>query len=290
MDQELNQAAIAAYAEKGFHVVDQAFTTEELAAFDRALLRVVRSFVRQAAGGGNPFAGIDDPRREIDLATVWLEEQDHYWIRQLYHTIAEVPEFLRLPMKPGLARIAAQLLGEDPDATLYTLTKRCRIDLPGDSEFLFGWHQEVFYSIPKSDFIFLWAPLLRPSTVANGTIDVAVGSHREGIAPQTWNMRDGVPNQILVRDDVIARHPVEPVLLQPGQVLLFDRRLAHRSGQNSSGTTRFSMVSSFHRIDAEDFQAACFSSRYLGLQPQQYYLSLLGGKVAAGSDLTPVHS
>ncbi len=279
----LSKQDMESYDRDGFLIVDDAFSQEELTAFDKALLYTVRTYVKQAAKGENPFSRIADMYEEIDLATAWLEEQDHYYIAQIYHAIADIPAFLKLGIKPQLESIAGQLLGAQEAEPLYTLTKRCRIDLPTETSYTFGWHQEVFYSIPKSQFMMMWAPLLRPATVENGTIDVAVGSHKEGVADQDWTMNDGIPNQIIVKDEVVARYEVRPVIIKPGQLVIFSNKLIHRSGENTSGTTRFSLVSSFHRMDSEDFQAARFTGSYFGLDPMSYYRSLLSkAPVATG--------
>lgn len=275
MGKVISDSDVDFYLENGYFIVDDAFSKSELEDFDRALLYVIRQFVKQAANGKNPFAHVECMYEEIDLATVWLEDLNHYFIAQLYHAIADIPEFLRLGIKKDLSRIAARLLGGESELVLYTLTKRCRIDLSRATDYTFGWHQEVFYSIPKSHFLQTWAPLLRPATRANGTIEIAVGSQKEGVADQTWNSKDGVPNQILVKDEVIERYEVKPILIEPGQLVMFSNQMAHRSGANTSGTTRFSLVSSFHRMDSEDFQAPRFQGQYIGIDPQDYYGSLL---------------
>ncbi|MFT7617282.1 MAG: hypothetical protein ACI97A_000917 [Planctomycetota bacterium] len=275
MAQEITESDIEFYTENGYFIVNDAFSKTEMDEFDRALLYVTRAFTKQAAEGVNPFASVSCMYDEIDLATLWLEEQDYYYIAQLYHAIADIPEFLRLGIKRELSQIAARLLSGEAELPLYALTKRCRIDLPCETDYAFGLHQEAFYSIPESRFLQTWAPLLRPSTKQNGAIEIAVGSHKDGVTDQTWNSKDGVPNQILVKDEVIKRYEIKTILLEPGQLVMFSNKTAHRSGINTSGSTRFSLVSSFHRIDSEDFQAPRFQGQYLGIDPQDYYGSLL---------------
>ena len=65
-----------------------------------------------------------------------------------------------------------------------------------------GWHQEIFFTFPDTKFLQTWAPIMRDATLENGTIEICVGSIKEGIAKQTWNDTDGRATQILVDEKI----------------------------------------------------------------------------------------
>lgn len=198
-----------------------------------------------------------------------LEAVDHAHVAAVYDTIYQTPEFMRFISDKALTIAARTLLRAD---TLYCYTNRVRIDPPRDDRRTYGWHQEVFYTIPRSRFIQTWAPLVYDTSVANGTIEVAVGSHKEGIAKQEWiEPGPGRATQIIVDPAVIAKYECKPIPMKRGEVLFFDGRLAHRSGHNTSERVRYSMVGMYHDAEAVDFQPPRLSFDYRGETPREYY-------------------
>lgn len=186
-----------------------------------------------------------------------------------YDCAAMMPEFLRLVAKPEIVQTVNALLHRPIDRPLYCFTNRCRIDRPFDDRRTYGWHQEVFYTIPQSRFIQTWAPLISDTTVENGTIEVLVGSHVEGIAPQTWTSRPHGAHQIIIAPEIVAKYEARPVPMKLGQVMFFDSRLIHRSGLNTSARTRYSMVGMYHDTDVVRVPVPRF--HYRGQTPRQWY-------------------
>merc|ERR1712196_160020 len=101
-----------------------------------------------------------------------------------------------------------QLLGRDADNALNSYTARTLIQPPGDERRTYEWHQEVFYTTPRAQFIQTWAPLIRDVSNEDGAI---------------W---------------MLPR--------------------SHKQGNNSSPRHRFSLVSIYHDLEAEDY----FPPRY----------------------------
>lgn len=225
------------FSSDGFVVIDDFFSPDELSAFARA------------------FAALPD-----------FES-----IGEKYDALCQMPEFLRLVSKEWTEATVNQLLGRPPLAPLYCFTNRCRIDPPHDDRRTYGWHQEVFYTIPHGRFIQTWAPLIHDTTIENGTIEVCIGSHREGIARQTWSESEGRAAQIIVDSDVVAKYRQMPVPMKLGQMMCFDGRLFHRSGKNTSQQTRYSLVGMYHDVDAPGFRVPRVHFEYRGKTPRQAY-------------------
>ena len=136
---------------------------------------------------------------------------------------------------------------------LYSGSQICRIDIPKVSGYTFDWHQEVFYQIPKSRFVQTWGPLVSDIKAGFGALEVLVGSHKEGVARQVWNINEGIPDQILVTPDVVAKYPVKVVELKVGQILFFSGKTIHKSGIHTHPGTRYTLVGSYHDVDNPDF-------------------------------------
>ena len=108
-------------------------------------------------------------------------------------------------------------------------------------------------ALPSTYFVQTWAPLCHDIIKGFGALEVLVGSHREGIAKQTWNVIEGIPDQIIVENDIVSKYPVKVVELKVGQVLLFSGRLIHKSGPQVKDGTRFTMVGSYHSVSNKNF-------------------------------------
>lgn len=195
-----------------------------------------------------------------------------------YDALSYTPSFLRLASNRKTSMMANVLLGRNPFEPLYCFSNRCLIQMPNDESRTYGWHQEVFYSIPKSHFVQTWAPLVYDTTKENGTIEVLVGSHKEGIARQVWNEQEGRVTQIIVDDETVSKYEHRVIEMKVGQMMFFDSRLIHRSGQNTSDKPRYSMVGMYHAI-TKDFQAPKPRFEYRGQSPKEWYAETdLGNK------------
>ena len=106
------------------------------------------------------------------------------------------------------------------------------------------WHQDSFYFPfePRRPIVGAWLAVTE-ATLANGCLHVLPGSHREPVHRHEPDSRPGA-NYGYVE---IVDHDMsgaEPVLMDPGDLLLFDSHLMHRSTDNESPGIRAAMV--FH--------------------------------------------
>ena len=200
-----------------------------------------------------------------------LEDFDHDYVAAIYDTIISCPSFFRICGSSNTEFVIKSLLKISTDCPLYGFTNRCRIDPPRDSRRTYGWHQEVFYTIPKSSFIQTWAPLVFDTHEKNGTIEILPKSHNELIANQTWNEIPGRATQILVNDEITAKYKANVVAMKTGEILFFSGRLAHRSGNNTSEQTRYSLVGMYHDVSSKSFIAPKISFEFRHQTPSEYF-------------------
>ena len=74
-------------------------------------------------------------------------------IGEIYDTISYTSVFLRFTASKKIEKISKILLGVKINTHLYGFTNRIRIDPPNDERRTYGWHQEIFYTLPKSKFV-----------------------------------------------------------------------------------------------------------------------------------------
>lgn len=104
------------------------------------------------------------------------------------------------------------------------------------------WHQDSYYFPfdPARPVVGVWVAVSE-ATLENGCLHVLPGSHTEPVHEHVPDQRPGA----LYGYVEIVDHAMDastPVLMQPGDLLLFDSHLMHRSTDNVSAGLRAAMV------------------------------------------------
>ena len=193
--------------------------------------------------------------KELDFLMLDCFNYSKDIIGEGYDIISYSSTFLNLVANPKIESLTKDLLGIKSSSTIYGWTNRVRIDPPADERRTYGWHQEVFYTIPESRYLQTWAPIIRNTTIQNGTIWIAPKSQNEGIAKQSWNEIEGKATQIIVDQSIVDKYSQFQLEMEIGDVLFFDGRLFHKSGSNvTSDEIRFSLVGMWHDIWSSSFR------------------------------------
>ncbi|MEI9992972.1 MAG: phytanoyl-CoA dioxygenase family protein [Rhizomicrobium sp.] len=103
------------------------------------------------------------------------------------------------------------------------------------------WHQDsLYYLFDRMPQVGIWLATSR-ATVENGCLFVAPGSHLEPIHPHVPDARPGANlGYVEVVDYDFSR--AVPVLMEPGDVLVFHSFLMHKSNDNVSAARRSALV------------------------------------------------
>ena len=120
-----------------------------------------------------------------------------------------------------------------------------RIDNPGEDKFRAPWHQEFPAQLRSPDGIVFWSPLVSIFPEI-GPVELAVGSHREGMVP-VWKDDAGIGKagayalRLDREAERLSRYSVAAPLTEPGDLILMDFLTLHQSGENISKIPRWSM-------------------------------------------------
>lgn len=194
--------------------------------------------------------------KELDKLLLKILDYNNKLMGELYDTVSYSSTFLKLVSNSHMEDTARSLLNLKKHNTIYSYTHRIRIDPPRDERRTYGWHQEIFYTIPNTKFVQTWCPLIRNTTMKNGTIEVCEGSHKEGVAKQTWNEANERATQIIVDANIVKKYKESSMPMKLGEVLFFDPHLFHRSGHNSTkDEIRFSLVGMWNDTTDKKFRA-----------------------------------
>jgi ectoine hydroxylase-related dioxygenase (phytanoyl-CoA dioxygenase family) len=156
------------------------------------------------------------------------------------------PVFEEFALRPPLLDLLCELIAPDIDVFL--------------SQFIFKtpgawgqpWHQDSYYFPfePARPIVGVWLAVTE-ATLENGCLHVLDGSHREPIHEHVRDQRPGANYgyvEIVDHDTAASR----PVLMQPGDLLVFDSHLMHRSTDNTSPGIRGAMVYHYARAGTVD--------------------------------------
>lgn len=271
-DMENIDEAKAFFDLNGFVIVKNFYRQEDMADFKYEVKNIINAYLIKAGLEGMSDTGDDI----LSGGILRLEEVDHEYVAAIYDTIFQSPSFFRICGNRDTEKYIKHLLDAPINHPLYGFTNRCRIDPPKDNRRTYGWHQEVFYTIPRGSYIQTWAPLIFDATYENGTIEVAVGSHNEKIAKQTWNESLGKATQIIVDEKIVEKYPRKVVEMKVGEILFFSGYLAHRSGNNVSNHVRYSLVSMYHDVKHQPFIAPKIGFTYRKSTAKEYFDEIFG--------------
>lgn len=145
--------------------------------------------------------------------------------------------FREVAMMPPITSVVAGVLGPDIDCF--------------NSQFIFKnpgawgqpWHQDsLYFNFDRYPQVGVWVAT-SPATEVNGCLYIAPGSHTEPLHRHVPDFRPGANLGYLEVVDYDFSGAV-PVLMDPGDVLVFHSFLLHRSGDNTSSARRTALV--FH--------------------------------------------
>jgi len=240
-------ADIARFHERGYLVVNDAFSASEVRDALDGLLRLIDGQVPA-------FTGIQFEAKARDLLPTLSAEQKQDAVRKLMGFVAHEPRLQAIAAHPGLVAILAEMMGELPD--MFQDQALLKPPFIGREK---PWHQDnAFFTVPASTTIVgVWIAL-DEATPENGCMHMLPGTHREGPTPH-FQRRDW---QICDTDVAVDR--VVAVPLRPGGCLFFHGLLHHGTPPSRSSHRRRAIQ--FHYKPAsvgrtsEDERMAVFGS------------------------------
>jgi ectoine hydroxylase-related dioxygenase (phytanoyl-CoA dioxygenase family) len=262
------------FDENGFVIVENVFTTDEFAAFDDALGKIICQRLNWAARDGCEAASKITEGDAANKGLVVLAEHDQKAFESVYDTVWQVAPFLRMVSKEHVVRLANILLGLQENSPLYGYINRCRISLPDDPSAILDWHREIFQTIPAANFVQIWAPLVHDCRRENGALWLCSKSHTAKLSKPKWLQNSNGASAVSFGTEIADRFEQIEMNLKLGQAVFFSGNILHKSGYNSSSVPRYSMVGLFHDTGDPHFEPPKAKFSYRALQPREYFNSL----------------
>jgi len=232
---------------KGYDRGVAAFTSEHRTSWDRDGFVVLRRFVdtgtctamtarivaiaQAQAGGESITPSFVLPETAMRDVAGPAEGR----VSKIFNLHRHEPVFREFSRNERLLDLVQALIGPDFDSFL--------------SQFIFKnagamgqpWHQDAYYfPFDRQPQIGVWLAVTE-ATRANGPLWVLPASHREPVHDVVPDRREGTNlGYVEIVDHDMAA--ATPVLMQPGDLLLFHSHLMHRSTDNEAATMRAAMV------------------------------------------------
>lgn len=164
---------------------------------------------------------------------------------EVYDAIKQIPAFLRYCSHPALSDLIRQIHRTDR-VGIAAQGYGIRIDNPNEEQFRATWHQDYTTQFRSKEGLVFWAPLL-PVTREIGPVEFCLGSHKDGpirvydFDPKQPQKSGAYAITLENEEEKIGSYKTIAPLTEPGDLIILDYMMIHRSGYNTSNRSRWSM-------------------------------------------------
>ena len=105
---------------------------------------------------------ITNPIKRINFflndAVILLEKENHKNLSSLLDQISRCTSFYQVITDKKITMVVNALLNRNKNQNLYINSNTIRMDIPGITKFVYGWHQDHTSNIKDSNFVQMWLP------------------------------------------------------------------------------------------------------------------------------------
>ena len=227
----------------GFTVIRGFWPDDLLAQWEMAVQAAYCTQVHRAGGDA----------RDIYEALHWIEEKDKRAGYEVLTMLELSVHARRLLASNALLELTDILFGL---AMTFSVGPHPFVNMPASKRLLYRWHSESCYYPKRRHFYNFWMPIFGPKHEGNGTMWMAKGSHLpydewhfveyQGYDDETYGKRQHFV-QYEIPANLLTEFELVPIIAAPGDLVVFDRLMAHASSQNESNEP--SMASVFRVFD-----------------------------------------
>lgn len=272
------------FEEKGFCIIQNAISTGDILNFQLLLREVIWLTLKRHKV--NEIAYSTNIAADCDYGLLVLRNAQPFYQTEVQSIICRSPEYYRLCSSPTIIKSIKQLLKLSENRPVYLTNNGIIFTNPNDesnqlsSNINLDWHKDTFYTLPRSRYLHVWAPLLHDASKEIGTLQVCPGSHKNGVGNQKINPQAQYDHRYTMHKDEISKYSPESIELKLGEALVFDGNLIHRSGTNSSKSIRCSLIGLHHDASLENFNPLTVSYHYSFQTPEGYFYELFDDEKA----------
>ncbi len=214
--------------DNGYTIIDTSFLNDELNAIRKEFYYVNSIFYKNLCG--NEIHGDDDM---IAFHKSYQADQFNVW-----KVFQFSPTMYAIGGNTQLIKILSDMGITKPTLDL---PPQLRCDMPVENQSIFKSHQDFAYNLGSDDSVTTWTPL-QDTAAKEGCLLVVPGSHTKGI----YEHDNGIISEKYDFDFKLAE-------VKFGQTLIFNQKLVHQSGFNTSDKIRFSMQLRYSNLASTEY-------------------------------------
>ncbi len=231
----------AQFAKDGYTIIKGFYNPQEQIEPIRQGIRWIVASLCRKYGVTAPTDTVEDAIGEGYLA---LAAANRDWGGEVYDAVKQIPAFMQLVSSQDNVQLFKALRSNSKPG-LAAGGYGIRIDAPAEEKFRAPWHQEFPAQLRSPDGIVFWTPLMS-LTKDLGPVELAIGSHKEGIVPVQYDDGGvGKTGAYALRleneSERLSRYEHAAPLTEPGDLILMDFLTLHQSGKNVGNVPRWSI-------------------------------------------------
>ena len=246
-----------AYLDDGYVIIKDFFPNKVLDNFKNSFLGHVNNQLDK-----HGLSAIKDPLNEglIKLNKIRADKTKYDSVQVIYNTVRKLPELFELITNQDLIKVVKRLSGLEninPSISPYIWEAFCRIDPPQDKTFDLKWHQESYFTLPNSNCVQLWAPLINNINPNDtGTMTAIAKSHSIGeLKHSIIRHNDNYISESITDDKIGDLHKGQKLFsLNVGDVLLFHENLIHKTITNLGNKVRYTLIANYSNPCLSNFK------------------------------------
>ena len=244
----------------GFVIIPDLIPLEQINIIYEAIFRLLQKFAPERAEkctGEKPWFGLKFHDELINL-----KESEPKIFSKLYDSLQTHSIIQRIGNSENILQVASKLLkkpNEDlPWINLSNTPVLFRMDEPKKNSHTLDWHQEQVSYDQNDDGnngLVVWIPLQDVNKI-DGTLDVCIGSHKEGfLQPTHAGTYGNIQNtKKFLSDDVAKNYEQKSVDMKMGDALFVSMLVLHKSGNmDYANRLRFTVTMRIHNSFSKDF-------------------------------------
>jgi len=190
----------------------------------------------------------------LNEGMIKLEKKNHNNLSNLYNQIVKSTNFYNIVSDKKITSIVNSLLKRKLNYNLYVNSSSIRMDIPGITEYVYGWHQDNKSNIKNSNFIQVWMPVFSDITSSLGGLHILEQSFKYDILTthtkvEIEKLKKKQPLRANYNVNILDKKKKfneKIITCRLGEVVFFNKKLMHKSGINKSKNQMRYIFSSFY--------------------------------------------
>lgn len=195
-----------------------------------------------------------------------LRKKNKLKLFYFFRTISLSKTFKDLYNSEKIDQISSQLLNTK-ETSLIISESQFRLDEPRSKSYSLDWHQDAahYTQDPKGDSSFVINVTVQKQFENMGTPHLKVGSHKLGVLKIRKNKRKSKVLQLMPSKNIIEnkKYKIDCVTSNPGDIVIYDMRLLHKSGLNISNKVRVSVIARVFNSMNKNFKSFRYITKIL---------------------------